>query len=63
MTQFLGACSSLRSLSGLVDDGSCNDGVEDELVPVLEDTPGTTRGTKLSVLHIIFLGFLVNRGS
>ena len=60
--QFPGACSSLRSVS-VVDDGSCNDDVEDEHVPVLEDTPGTTRGTKLSVLPINFLRFLVNGGS
>ena len=50
-------------MSGLVDDESCNDNVEDELVLVMEDTPGTTRGTKLSVLHINFLRFLVNGGS
>ena len=31
---------------------SCNVAVENELVPELEDTHGTTRGTKLSVLHI-----------
>ena len=28
------------------------------LVPLLEDTPGTTRGTKLSVLHVISSSFL-----
>ena len=50
--QFPLACSSLRSVSGLVDDVSCNDDVEDELVPELDDNPRTTRGTKLSVLHL-----------
>ena len=31
--------------------------VSDELLPELVDTPGTTRGTKLSVLHTMFLPF------
>ena len=50
--QFPGASSSLRSEAGLDDvlvdvlDESCDDEVEDEL-----DNPGTTIGTKLSVLH------------
>ena len=38
-------------MSGLVNDESCKDDVEDELIPELEDTPGTTRGTKSSVVH------------
>ena len=59
-----GAGSSLRSVAGLEDvlDESCGIDVEDELVPDLDDKPGTTRGTKLSVLHIIVLSCLVNRG-
>ena len=60
--QFPNACSSLRSVSGIVDDELCNDDVEDDRVPLLEDTPGTTRGTKLSVSHIFFFLFLANRG-
>ena len=49
------------SASGL--DDSCGGDVGDELLPELTDNPGTTRGTKLSVLQIIFFSFLVNRGS
>ena len=37
--------------------------VGDELLPESTDNPGTTRGTKLSVLQIILLPFFVNRGS
>ena len=36
--------------------------VDDELLPELVDNPGTTRGTKLSVLHTIVFPSLVNRG-
>ena len=43
-------------------DESCGIDVEDELVPELDDTPGTTRGTKLFVLHTVFFPCLVNRG-
>ena len=40
------------------------DGVaEDELLSELTDDPGTTRGTKLSVLQIRLSPFLVTRGS
>ena len=39
--------------SEFVEDRSCNVDVDDELQPELVDNPGTTRGTKLSVLHII----------
>ena len=62
--QFPGAVSSLRSVAGpeAVLDESCGIDVEDELVPELEDTPGTTRGTKLSVFHNVFLPCLVHRG-
>ena len=41
---------------------SCNVDVEDGLLPELVDNPGTTRGTKLSVLHFIVFPSLVNRG-
>ena len=41
--------------------GSCDDDVEDETLPKLTDTPGTTRGTKLSVLQMILFPSLVNR--
>ena len=40
----------------------CDSDVEDELLPELADNPGTTRGTKLSVLQIILFTFLVSRG-
>ena len=33
-------------------DESCGNDVEDELAPELEDNPGTTTGTKFSVLHV-----------
>ena len=51
--QFPGAGSSLPSGAGLEDvlDESCGGDVEDELAPELDDNPGTTRGTKFSVLH------------
>ena len=52
--QFPGAGSSLRSDAGLEDgvlDESCGGDVEDELAPMLDDNPGTTRGAKFSVLH------------
>ena len=42
---------------------SCGGIAEDELLSELTDNPGTTRGTKLSVLQIILFPFLVNRGS
>ena len=43
-------------------DEFCGGDVEDETLPELEDNPGTTRGTKLSVLQIILFPSLVNRG-
>ena len=51
--QFPKTVPSLRSNTGLEDehDESCGVVVEDELLPELADKPGTTRGTKLSVLH------------
>ena len=63
-----GAGSSLRSDAGLgagledVLDESCGGDVEDELVPRLVDNPGTTRGTKFSVLHKTFFAFWVRCG-
>ena len=61
---FRGAISLLRSDTGLEDelDESCGGDVEDEKLPQLVDNPGTTRGTKLSVLHVIVFPSLVNRG-
>ena len=56
-----GAGSSIRSWGGIVDK-SCNADVDDELLPDLVDNPGTTRGTKMPVLHIIVFPSLVNRG-
>ena len=41
---------------------SCGSLVEDELHPELTDYPGTTRGTKLSVLQTMLFPFSVNRG-
>ena len=41
---------------------SCDCGVENELLSELTDNPGTTRGTNVSVLHIILFPFWVNRG-
>ena len=54
--QFPGARSSPRSVSGLEDavDEYCGSDVEDELVPEFDNNPGTTRGTKFSVLQRIF---------
>ena len=59
--QFPGASSWLRSVAGLDDavDESCGGDVEDGLVPDLDDNPGTTRGTKCSVLQRIFFPCLV----
>ena len=53
LRRFPDACLSLRSVAGLEDvlDESCGGDVEDELVPEFDDNPGTTRGTKISVLH------------
>ena len=41
---------------------SCGVDVAEELLPELVDNLGTTRGTELSVLHIIVFPSLVNRG-
>ena len=59
-----GAISSLRSNTGLERelDEFCGCDVEDESLPELEDNPGTTRGTKWSVLHLIVFPSLVNCG-
>ena len=48
------------SASGLND--SCGSDEGDELLPELTDNPGTTRGTKLSVLQIMLFPYLANRG-
>ena len=47
--------SSLRCVAGLEEvlDESCGGDVEDELLSEFDDNPGTTRGTKFSVLHNI----------
>ena len=47
--------------SGPTDSG--DGAVEDELLSELTDNPGTTRGTKLSVLQMMLFPFWVNRGS
>ena len=53
--QFLGVGLSLRSGAGFEDvlDESCGGDAEDELVPELDDNPGTPRGTTFSVLQRI----------
>ena len=56
--QSSGASSLLRSGAGIVDK-SCSADVDDELLPELADNHGTTRGTKLSVLHTIVFPSLV----
>ena len=55
--QFSCAASSLRSGAGRGDvlHKSCGGDGGDELAPALDDIPGTTRGTNLSVLQIKFL--------
>ena len=49
-------------VAGSDEDKSCEVDVESELLPELDDNPGTTRGTKLSVLHLICFSYLINRG-
>ena len=56
-----GASPSLRSWAELVEDKSCDVDVDDELLLELVDSPGTTRGTKLSVFHMIVFTSLDNR--
>ena len=57
------AAGLLPEKSGI---SGCNDSadgvVEDELLSELTDNPGTTRGTKLSVLQMILFPSMVNRG-
>ena len=62
--RFLLPQSSLRSVAGLEDvlDESCGSDVEDELVPEFGDNPGTTKGTKFSVLQRISFPCSVRRG-
>ena len=58
------ASSSLRTPAGLEEvlDESCGGDAEDELAPELDDNPGTTTGTKFSVLHRILFPSLVRCG-
>ena len=57
-----GGTSSLVALSASFLNESCDSDAEDELLSGLVDNPGTTRGTKLSVLQTIVFPSLVNRG-
>ena len=54
--------SFLDAISASLLNESCDGGVEDETLQELVANPGTTRGTKLSVLQIILFSSLVNRG-
>ena len=44
-------------------DRSCGGDVEDEVVVELDDSPGTTKRTKFSVLQKVCVPFPVRRGS
>ena len=55
-----GACSSVLSVSGLVNDESCKDDVEDEFAPVLEDTWKEKRYEVVRYAQKIFT-YLMNR--
>ena len=57
-----GRTSSLDACSASLLNESCNGDVEDEPLSGLVDNPGTTRGTKLSVLQITLFPSLINRG-
>ena len=63
--RFPGTNSSLRSSTGFEDelDESCGGDEEDESLPELVDNPGTTRGTKFSVLqkNLVWLGAFLDR--
>ena len=62
--QFPSTFSLLLGFAGSNEvDLSCGCDVEEELVLVLKDSPGTTKGTKFSVLQKICFPFLVRRGS
>ena len=54
--RFPDVSSSLLKRAGLEEvlDESCGDDVEDELAQELDDNPGTTTGTKVSVLCKMF---------
>ena len=52
----------LVALSAFFFSLSCDSDAEDELLAGLVDNPGTTRGTKLSVLQMMVFPSLVNRG-
>ena len=50
--QFSVASSLLRVFAGSTEiDRSCESDVEEEVVVVLDDSPGTTNGTKFSILQ------------
>ena len=57
-----GGSSALLRARGCGLNESCGSDVGDKLLPELKDNPGTTRGTKLSVLQVMLFQFLVNRG-
>ena len=57
-----GRTSFLDASSASLLNESCDGDVEDETLSELVDLPGTTRGTKLSVLQITLFPYLVNRG-
>ena len=57
-----GRTSSLGACSASLLNESCDSDVPDEPLSGLVDNPGTTRGTKLSVLQITLFPSLVNRG-
>ena len=57
-----GGTNSLVALSASFLNESCDSDAEDELLSGLVDDPGTTRGTKLSVLQMMVFPSLVIRG-
>ena len=56
-----GCTSFLDIVSAFLLNESCDGDVEDQTLSELVDNPGTTRGTKSSVLQIILFPSLVNR--
>ena len=57
-----GCTSSLGACSASFLNESCDGDAEDARLSGIVDSPGTTRGTKLSVLHMILFPSLVNDG-
>ena len=57
-----GRMPSPAAISTSLLDESCGGDVEEETLSELANNPGTTRGTKLSVLQNILFPSLVNRG-